>query len=84
MLSHCDCPDESASIISGWMTMQEILYFYSQIPSLELVPSTLLIFCELPQNQFCKCSCTVDTKKICGPIQSVCVCRVTLLALIIK
>lgn len=50
MLSHCDCPDKSASIIFGWMTMKEILYFYSQIQSLNSVPSTLLIFCELLQS----------------------------------
>lgn len=56
MLSHCDCPDEPASIIFGWMTVQEVRYFYSQIPVLELIPSTLIIFCELLQNQFCKCS----------------------------
>jgi len=43
--------------------MQDILYLYPRIPSLALVPSTFLIFCELLQNHFCECSCTAYTKK---------------------
>lgn len=49
MLSHSDCPDESASTIFGWMTMWEILYFYAQKQSLELTQCFLFFvnFCKI-------------------------------------